>query len=910
MKRAHISRLLAISAIILLSVALFQGDINSARGATETLASIGSPDTLTTSDIVAMERASDFNVSPGGTWAAWVKTKPDEKENKSKRNVFITSLLDTCTIALTRASGENYSPRFSPDGSLLAFLRKKEKENAQIYIYDMRGGAPEKITSVKTGVRDFSWRSRKEICFTAREDSTFRELQLKKKKDDAVVVADQEHYAPVRLYCIELESKRTRRITTNAGQITELSISPDGRWVVTSENQDVNYTYDFRIPPRQFLLDLETGQRGEIFVEPHVDPYRFTWDNDSKGFYCLRTVSTDSTDTYVGIRRLYYYDRSSGALEKVALSWERGLGRFFGLVKSGIVVGLADGVRDRIALVTKSQKGFRKRFLESPSGREIMPLACDRHGAEIVYSASNASTVPDIMAARIKNGRLTTERRIIALNESLKKKAMALTDVIRWTGALGDEIEGILYYPASFRAGERRPLIVSLHGGPAGVDRDFFTENWSNYPHLLASKGCFVLKVNYHGSGNYGLAWVESIKGHYYEYEVPDIIGGVDHLVEAGLVDENRLAIMGWSNGSILAIECCLTDNRFKALCAGAGDVNWISDYGNCKFGAAFDNAYLGGPPWENIDLYIEKSPFFRLKEMRTPTLIMFGTNDTSVPTEQGWEHFRAMQQIGEAPVRFVLFPGAAHGLSKPSHQRRKMEEEIAWLDVHLFERRGDKNESLDESSPLAFALRKAAAARSGHLLGEKKNGVLVPETVTFKGITVGRFEVTRAQYGEFDPGYSYEPGTGNYPANGVSFEDARSYCAWLGEKTGRGFRLPTDAELRKLLGAAKSNMPYENNLERWAGYCVTPDETEMLERKIAELERTRLLLEEVGSFKPFGANGIYDLGGNVAEWTIDANGVGKPLGYSARSTRDARVSYTAPPESYIGMRVCEDVGK
>ncbi len=134
-------------------------------------------------------------------------------------------------------------------------------------------------------------------------------------------------------------------------------------------------------------------------------------------------------------------------------------------------------------------------------------------------------------------------------------------------------------------------------------------------------------------------------------------------------------------------------------------------------------------------DIYIEKSPLFRMHTMKTPTLIMFGTRDTS---EQGWEHFRAMQQAGVAPVRFILFPGAGHGPTKLSHRKRKMNEELAWIDRYLLGEEKEINEAFDEMSPLAYGLKKAEAKRSGHLLGELVNdasgGVLVPETAEFEG--------------------------------------------------------------------------------------------------------------------------------------------------------------------------------
>lgn len=861
----------------------------------------------TVMDVINLETAANFEISPSGNWVLWTKESSDKDENKRVRQLFLTGLEDTVSTQLTRGASIAGSPHFSPDGSRIAFLRKPEKGTQQIHLLNLKGGEPEKITSVQNGVNDFEWESSTTIIFTAREDSTLRERTLKKDKDDVVIVADQEHYAPVRLFRFNIEKKETKRLTTNLGVITEFDISPDGRWIVTNENQSVNYTYDNRIPPKQFLIDLQSLERREIFAEPHVNPYEFEWENDSRGFFCRRRVASDTTNTYVGITRLYHFKLDAGRLREVPLEWDKGLGGPYAVIDDGLIVSLADGTRSRLALLRGDGAAYTKSLLSSPSGRKLRLLCSDRTGNRIIYLTSNASTIPDVRKARCRDGRITEEQKFVKLNESLKKKSLARAEVIRWVGALQDTIEGILYYPLHYEAGRAYPLIALIHGGPAGVDPDFFTERWTNYPHLLSSKGAFVLKVNYHGSGNYGLEWVESIKNHYYEYEVPDIISGIDTLIAEGYASPDRLGIMGWSNGAILAIECCLRDPRFKVLCAGAGDVNWTSDYGNCAFGAAFDNAYFGGAPWEIAETYVQMSPLFRMEEMTVPTLIMFGTEDRSVPTEQGWQHFRAMQQIGKAPVRFLLFPGASHGLSKISHRRRKMDEELAWLDRYLFESPPETNEAFDDQSPLAFELKKTAVKRMGHLIGDTAGGYLIPEIVRFEGINIGRFEVTNAQFHAFDPNFTVSPGTDNHPVTGISLPLAQTYCMWLSEKTGRSFRLPTDKEMEKLLKASESNLPYENTLDYWAGSRPTPDELDELQEKIVEIEETRPLFEPVGSFRPFGEAGVYDLGGNVAEWVVTDGREGRIMGFSAVTSYDKRSPYKRPPLTYVGFRVFEE---
>ena len=185
--------------------------------------------------------------------------------------------------------------------------------------------------------------------------------------------------------------------------------------------------------------------------------------------------------------------------------------------------------------------------------------------------------------------------------------------------------------------------------------------------------------------------------------------------------------------------------------------MEYVSDWASCEFGDAFDRFYLGKSPLEDPQFYAKKSPIYDYAKVRTPTIIFFGTEDRVVHPQQGWIQYRAMQQLGKAPVRFVQFPGAKHGLTKLSHRKRKLEEEVAWFDRYLFASEKPKDAVLKEDSPLAWLLRKNEAKKSGQRYGEIVSGVLAPETVTFNDITVGRFEVTLAQYAAFDRTMKFE---------------------------------------------------------------------------------------------------------------------------------------------------------
>ena len=215
------------------------------------------------------------------------------------------------------------------------------------------------------------------------------------------------------------------------------------------------------------------------------------------------------------------------------------------------------------------------------------------------------------------------------------------------------------------------------------------------------------------------------------------------------------------------------------------------------------------------------------------------------------------------------------------------MEEDLAWLDQHLFGIAPSPS-VVKAGSPLGDALERAGFSRSGGLYGRraKKSRPLVPEAVEYSGLRVGRFEVTRAQFAAFENKYPVPAGTGNHPASGITFEQARAYAAWLSTKTSTVWRLPNAAEAALLYEVPASNARRdENTLDRWAGYAPNPEDGTRLREAAAALGGDAPLLSEVGRFGGQGeGDRIFDLGGNVAEWTSGPDGTGLLAGGQRRS--------------------------
>jgi hypothetical protein len=348
----------------------------------------------------------------------------------------------------------------------------------------------------------------------------------------------------------------------------------------------------------------------------------------------------------------------------------------------------------------------------------------------------------------------------------------------------------------------------------------------------------------------------------------------------------------------------------------GAGDIEWFSDWANVDFGESFDAYYFGKSPFQDPELYIKKSPVFKMDRIKAPVLIFHGNADRNVPFAQSWTYFRTLQWHGKVPVKFVIFPGEPHGPRKLTHQLRKLDEEIAWFDKYFFKTEKPANEALKEGSPLETVFRTRNISKNGARFGvtwaegpaHYPKTTLIPEVVKRGELEIGRFEVTRAQFSEFDKNYKFDAGAENYPANGITLDQAKAYAAWLSKTTNQTWRVPNKSEVASWYESRDG----ENTLDYWAGYALNPEDAALLAKKGAELSGGAPLLKPVGSFSGRGKADeelIFDLGGNVAEWVLLPEGKGEAIGGSADQAADAR-SMHAPNNAYIGFRVVRGTAK
>jgi len=881
----------------------------------------------TADDLVQSERITGLDLSPTDPQVVvWVKAAPQKDQNEFVSHLF-RSTDGEGVVQLTRGKESCDRPRFSPDSRRIAFLserplpkdenvaKKDDESKTQIWLLD--GGEPYPVTEFPRKVQAFAWRETNCIVFTAQEPPPQRERDLEGKKDKSRVVEDESNEPPVRLFEIDLKTRKVTRLTTNHDRITALFVSGNGQQAVTFHNQSLRFDYDNQIRPQYFLTNPRTGERRRIFADRRFNLKSVVWAPDGQSFYAVNDFTTHPKYLETSTTEVWLFELASGKESLVELDWDRGLeaqapgeAGFDGILTAlpdGFLTLLADGVRPRAARYARVGGEWRRAFLEGAQATNLFALRAGfaRGTNAVAYLHSAADTPPQLFLASLNQTKLESPRQLGDLNPNWKDKPKARVETVHWKGARGDSVEGLLYYPYDYQSAARRPLVLVIHGGPFWADFDAWRESWHFAIQPHCERGAFVLRVNYHGSSSYGREFAESIAGgtQYYDLPVEDIERGVDALVERGLVDPDKVGTLGWSNGAILTL-ALLTRNpgRYKAAAAGAGGFEWIADTSITSFGQSFNDYYFGKMPWEDPELYLRVAPYYQADRITTPLLIFHGDADTSVPVHHGWMQFRALQQRTKTPVRFVIFPGEEHALKKLSNMRRKIEEELAWFEEHLYRNRAQRPSWLKDGSPIASLVARGHAKHDGARLGLMAKGKLIPEVVLFSPLTVGRFEVTRAQFAEFKTDFPVPPLHENFPATGVTFEDAKAYCAWLSRLTGETWRLPTETEAEKLY---ETRDLAENTLDHWAGYAPNAEDAERLLATVKPLGLGSLVCE-VGSFAGVGDDPVFDLGGNAAEWVALPNGTGRLAGGSADQPKEPYGPSKASPE-FTGLRVIRE---
>jgi dipeptidyl aminopeptidase/acylaminoacyl peptidase len=617
-------------------------------------------------------------VSPDGRRVAYAVTDAVMAADKSEyvTQIYAANADGSSPVQLTFGDKSSTNPQWSPDGSALAFTSTRKDNKSNLYVLRMAGGEAEPLTDVKSGVTNFDWSpDGKWIAFTMPDAKSEDEEKLTKGKDDWRWV--DENLKMARLYVVAVQKdasgkREPRKLTAGDYHVGGFDWSPDGSRIVFTHTRTpkVNDWPSADVS----VLEVSGGQLTPLAATPAAE-LSPVYSPDGKH---IALVVSDNPPRWAQSGTINVVPAGGGAPRALAASHD-GQPTIAGWSADAkrIYFTEARGTGTRIyALDVASNK-----IVDVNTTEEVLTgVSLNRSGRLLGFTAQASDRAPEAFVSPVDN---YAPVQVSRANADIPRLPLGKTEVVRWKSADGKDVEGLLTYPVNYRPGTRVPLILNVHGGPAGVFQQSFIASRGAYPvAAFAAKGYAVLRPNPRGSSGYGTEFRRANLKDWGGGDYQDLMTGVDRVIEMGVADPERLGVMGWSYGGYMTSWIITQTKRFKAASAGAPVTNLMSFTGTADI-PSFIPDYFGGQPWEIIDIYRKHSPMFNVKGVVTPTLIQHGEADDRVPVSQGYELYNALRVQG-VPARMLVMPRQPHGPNEPKMILKVMQTNLEWFDRHL----------------------------------------------------------------------------------------------------------------------------------------------------------------------------------------------------------------------------------
>jgi dipeptidyl aminopeptidase/acylaminoacyl peptidase len=573
----------------------------------------------------------------------------------------------------------------SHDGKWLVYRSGKAGEE-QLYrlpIERLETATPDALTKQPAGLAAWRWApDDKRIYFVGPESSDADEKARREKKFTVDIRNAETPLAS--FWAVDLDPRKVTQLTKDPTiTVADFAVSPDGQWVgfrgISADRYQRNIT-EQNINGDPFLLNVATGEIERLIQNTEVGESTPGFSPDSR--FVVFSAPDDLEKYSMKNSRIFIR-----AVADKGGKWRKLGAGYDGDVtadlwsKDGATIYFNDGVRATTQFVALDVQ--KEAVRQVTREKAALSVARDEDTGVILITYSDGATPPTLFTAPSLEavGARASWRQLTDANPQVRQFALGAQEEFTWTSEDGTKVGGVLVKPVGYQAGQRYPLIVAIHGGPASADVLRFNGGYG--AQVYAGAGYMVLQPNYRGSTNYGEAFRNGIVGNYFPPGFDDIMSGVDALIAQGLVDGSRMGALGWSAGGHWSNWILTHTDRFKAISSGAGTSNWISMYAQSDV-QRNRQYYLGNKlPYDDFDAYWVQSPLKYIKNAKTPTMIHVVEGDPRVPSPQSVELHMALKRLG-VPTELFMYPGQSHGIPDTRNQLVKSVAEMAWMDYYV----------------------------------------------------------------------------------------------------------------------------------------------------------------------------------------------------------------------------------
>jgi dipeptidyl aminopeptidase/acylaminoacyl peptidase len=683
---------------------------------------------LTFDDMMKVKRVADPQVSPDGKRVAYSVTTVDKENNSKNADIWIVPTAGGEAKQLTRSPKNDDRPRWAPDGKRLAFVSARDG-SSQIWILPLEGGEATKVTSIATEASGVVFSpDGKHVLFTSDVypecDSSDPQKALdcnaakKKAMDESKVKAHVatrllfRHWTEWRdgkrshLFIVPVDGSKPPRDLTpgdfdvppfSLGGPDDYTFSPDGTEVCYTSNHDAHEERSTNMD--LFVVNVATGETRQITTNPGYDGSP-QYSQDGK-FIAYRAQFRPGyeSDRF----RLMAYDRATGQHHTLTENFDRWVDSFAWAPDSKTLYFAAgDRGRNSIFEVSIAGNDVKRIYGEhsssdlgvTPDGRTLVFTRSSMSQPAEIYRASVDGSSPTVLTRH--NDALLATLDMNAAEEfwfdgarsSSGPKADAsvargFIDPAQLDAAVPapvstdvPQIHAWLLKPPQFDATKKYPMLLFVHGGPQGSWEDNWGYRWN--PQMYAAAGYVVVMPDPRGSTGYGQQLIDEINKDWGGRCFEDLMLATDSAEKLPYVDRNKMVAAGASFGGFMINWFQGHTDRFKALVTHAGDFDQVSGYYVTEE-LWFPEWELGGPQYENPQLYDFLSPGRYAKNFRTPELVTHGELDFRVPVAEGLAMFTALQRRG-IESKLLYFPDEGHWILKALNSELFYKTVIDWL--------------------------------------------------------------------------------------------------------------------------------------------------------------------------------------------------------------------------------------